>query len=91
MLDLQVLDMLEENDAVGPALPVVCANHPDDVSKITNAEDFDTFVRDGGCSRQCIARMPCGHSCPRSAFTSRPGHALLGVRILFCGKLDKWN
>lgn len=63
--DLQVLDMLEQDDAVRQALPVVCANHPDHVSKITDAKHFDTFVRDGGCSRQCQARMPCGHTCPR--------------------------
>lgn len=62
---LQVLAMLETDDAVGQALPVVCANHPTHITSITNAADFDAFVRDGGCSRQCQVRMPCGHTCPR--------------------------
>ena len=57
--------MLEEDEAVGQALPVVCANHPEHVSNIREVNDFDTFVRDGGCSRQCTARMPCGHTCSR--------------------------
>lgn len=58
--------MLEEDDAVGQALPLVCANHPEYVSGIKTAADFDIYARDGGCSQQCNARMPCGHTCPRS-------------------------
>ncbi|KAL0023606.1 hypothetical protein WJX77_006297 [Trebouxia sp. C0004] len=61
----QVTGLLEGDDAVGQALPVVCANHPESVNMLRSAADFDTFARDGGCSLQCSARMPCGHSCPR--------------------------
>lgn len=64
------MGLLEGDDAVGQALPVVCANHPESVNKLRSAADFDTFVRDGGCSLQCSTRMPCGHSCPRSAPSS---------------------
>ncbi len=69
---MQVMGLLEGDDAVGQALPVVCANHPESVNKLRSAADFDTFVRDGGCSRQCSARMTCGHSCPRSGPNSTP-------------------
>lgn len=61
----QVLDMLEEEEAVGQAVPVVCANHPAHVANIREVNDFNIFVRDGGCSLQCTARMPCGHTCSR--------------------------
>ena len=57
--------MLERDQAVGQSLPVVCHNHPDCVTQIKHASDFDTFVRDGGCSLQCTARLPCGHACSR--------------------------
>jgi len=69
---MQVMGLLEGDDAVGQALPVVCANHPESVNMMRSAADFDTFVRDGGCSLQCSARMPCGHSCPRSGPSSTP-------------------
>lgn len=69
----QVLDMLEEDEAVDQALPVVCANHPAHVANIKEVGDFNTFVRDGGCSLQCTARMPCGHTCSRYP-TLRPSH-----------------
>lgn len=64
--------MLEEDEAVGQALPVVCATHPHHKTKIKEVKDFDTYVRDGGCSLQCTARMPCGHTCSR--FSTRNYH-----------------
>ena len=64
-VNCQVLDMLEHDEAVGQSLPVVCHNHPDCVNQIRHARDFDTFVRDGGCSLRCTARLPCGHACSR--------------------------
>ncbi|KAL3140347.1 hypothetical protein ABBQ38_004611 [Trebouxia sp. C0009 RCD-2024] len=73
----EVLDMLEDNDAIGESLPVVCVNHPNQVTQIRAARDFDTFVRDGGCSLQCTARMPCGHTCPRMCHPDDPRHLAL--------------
>ena len=57
--------MLEDSRAVADVLPVVCHNHPDSTSFIKEASDFDTLVRDGGCSRACTTRLPCGHACSR--------------------------
>ncbi|KAL3153759.1 hypothetical protein ABBQ32_013348 [Trebouxia sp. C0010 RCD-2024] len=73
----EVLGMLEEDNAVGESLPVVCANHRNQVTQISAARDFDTFVRDGGCSLQCTARMPCGHTCPRMCHPDDPRHLAL--------------
>lgn len=62
---LQVLDMQQEAQAVGHALPTVCSQHPDTTNLIKTAEDFDLYAKDGGCSLPCSTRLLCGHVCPR--------------------------
>lgn len=57
--------MLEEAQAVGQELPLVCCQHPDTTSLIKTAEDFEVYVKDGGCSLPCTTRLACGHICPR--------------------------
>ncbi|GAB4814482.1 hypothetical protein N2152v2_001528 [Parachlorella kessleri] len=83
-----VVATLEEGGRIGPALPLVCQNHPDTgkwwqrqqgitvysneaggvhaVTEVRHWEDFDRFVSDGGCSRRCTVRLPCGHACPKA-------------------------
>ena len=62
---LQVVDRLQEAGTVGQALPVVCSQHPDTTNLIKTAEDFEVFVKEGGCSLPCTTRLLCGHTCPR--------------------------
>ncbi|KAK9808579.1 hypothetical protein WJX72_000022 [[Myrmecia] bisecta] len=70
----QVLEMLEADDCVGPALPVVCQNHPATVTLIQQACDFDIQAKEGGCTLQCEARLPCGHKCTRQCHVDDPHH-----------------
>lgn len=63
---LQVVDMFEQEGAIGPAFHLVCQKHPDAINAVSQPADFDTRVSDGGCSRSCTERLqPCGHACPR--------------------------
>lgn len=75
---MQVLDMLQSADAVGPTLPLVCTQHPETTTNIRSAEDFDLFVKDGGCSLPCMTTLACGHACPRSALVA---HVLSSLHI----------
>ncbi|XP_067659756.1 NFX1-type zinc finger-containing protein 1-like [Haliotis asinina] len=49
----------------GPALPLSCQNHPDDMGVAVNhPSDFER-VPEGGCTKPCLFRLSCGHVCPR--------------------------
>lgn len=60
-----VLDKLRSRGEVGTALPLQCNQHPDDIIEVREPRDFAVFAGDGGCHRQCIYRLPCGHTCRR--------------------------
>lgn len=62
---LQVVDIFQLDKALGPKLELVCQQHADTSTEIASLQDFDTRVSDGGCSRSCGQRLPCGHVCPR--------------------------
>lgn len=83
---LQVLDMQQEAQAVGQALPIVCSQHQGTTNLIKTAEDFDVYAKDGGCSLPCETRLRCGHACPRylpSLYaTTRHGMGLHVVALL---------
>ncbi|XP_021369417.1 NFX1-type zinc finger-containing protein 1-like [Mizuhopecten yessoensis] len=49
-------------DQFGNALPLVCQNHPQTRTLVTDAEDFNRSP-DGGCDRKCDFRLCCGHVC----------------------------
>ncbi|GAQ90342.1 NF-X1 zinc finger and helicase domain protein [Klebsormidium nitens] len=70
----QVLRLIADGDGVGPALPVVCQNHPETKTLIKEAKDFQELVGDGGCSLKCEFRLPCGHDCPRRCHVDDPQH-----------------
>ena len=61
----QVLNILEEDDCLGNEVRLVCQNHPNTITPISTAADFDLLACEGGCSRQCDQRLPCGHACQR--------------------------
>ncbi|XP_046375700.2 NFX1-type zinc finger-containing protein 1-like [Haliotis rufescens] len=49
----------------GPALPLSCQNHPDDMGVgVIDPRDFER-VPEGGCTKPCLFRLACGHVCPR--------------------------
>ncbi|XP_046737941.1 NFX1-type zinc finger-containing protein 1-like [Diprion similis] len=53
---------LEDNNAIGSSLVLQCQIHPDQLTEIRQAKDFENFPT-GGCSRQCGTVLPCGHTC----------------------------
>ena len=54
---------LEESNSIGPAMLLRCQNHPSDKGiRAGMAEDFEK-APEGGCSKPCEARLPCGHVC----------------------------
>ncbi|KAF8768117.1 NFX1-type zinc finger-containing protein 1 [Argiope bruennichi] len=57
-----IIQILEENQAIGPSLQLFCQNHPDTTNVVTFEKDFDT-LREGGCSRICGFILACGHPC----------------------------
>lgn len=61
----QVLVKLEKEGCVGPGLPIKCHLHSDETKYITSAQDFQAKAPEGGCTRMCSTRLPCGHQCPR--------------------------
>ena len=62
-----VIDGLAKAGQLGEAIPLKCRKpeHAADVMLARTPADFQTFAGDGGCSRQCAFRRPCGHSCRR--------------------------
>lgn len=37
----------------------------DAITLIRKPEEFESLAGDGGCSRACASRLPCGHACVR--------------------------
>lgn len=58
----QILSLLQEENQTGTSLPLFCRNHPDKKIFASNAEDF-LQAPEGGCFRECEARLDCGHVC----------------------------
>ncbi|CAM9746103.1 unnamed protein product [Ascophyllum nodosum] len=73
-----VLPSLRSENAIGPALELQCARHEDAITTIRKPEEFDSLAGDGGCSRACSLRLPCGHTCARRCHPDDPEHR--GVR-----------
>jgi len=60
----RVLATLEEKGLLGPAYDLTCQTHEDYHVSVKSAEEIYRTSPDGGCPRQCGARLPCGHVCP---------------------------
>ncbi|CAM9306840.1 unnamed protein product [Pylaiella littoralis] len=73
-----VIPTLREKGAIGPTLELQCARHEDFITVIRKHEELASLAGDGGCSRACSARLPCGHTCVRRCHPDDPQH--LGVR-----------
>jgi len=46
----EIVDMLSEREALGPALPIVCHRHPNTVQWVSNPESIRRFAPDGKIS-----------------------------------------
>jgi hypothetical protein len=54
--------MLQQEEAIGPALPLRCPNHPDRFSFISTPEEFEARAGDGGCTLQVSGLLAGFHS-----------------------------
>ncbi|TCD60036.1 hypothetical protein EIP91_010850, partial [Steccherinum ochraceum] len=69
-----VVEELDRDGCVGPALPVVCAQHKDKIQYVSKPGQLPRIAPDGGCLRQCDARLKCGHKCPYKCHSDDPHH-----------------
>lgn len=53
---------LRSNAEIGDALELYCQNHTN-YKSLVNSKDGFNAAPEGGCSRSCGYRLPCGHSC----------------------------
>ncbi|KAJ1507830.1 hypothetical protein HMI55_000618 [Coelomomyces lativittatus] len=59
-----IINLMKEQNLIDIKLPIICANHPEDVRYIENPKDFLKVSPSGGCLKLCNFRLKCGHSCP---------------------------
>lgn len=60
-----ILEQLSLAGRVMKGLPTTCQLHPNDAPiPLSCPSDFRKFRPNGGCSRPCESRLPCGHACP---------------------------
>ncbi|KAJ4487682.1 P-loop containing nucleoside triphosphate hydrolase protein [Lentinula aciculospora] len=58
-------ELLKRDRHVYEGLPIKCERHPDRMSLLRDANDFDTETPDGGCREDCGTMLKCGlHRCP---------------------------
>ncbi|KAL4078405.1 hypothetical protein V8B97DRAFT_1937181 [Scleroderma yunnanense] len=69
-----ILEELQANDAVGPALPIACFRHPDKSHHISQPGQLPQVAPDGGCLEACNAYLKCGHICPFKCHADDPSH-----------------
>ncbi|KAI1117796.1 hypothetical protein F5Y14DRAFT_439080 [Nemania sp. NC0429] len=59
----EVMDMLREENNIGPALPLQCPRHTDIPIEVSTPDHFLQFSPEGGCCQPCDRRLSCGHAC----------------------------
>lgn len=59
----KVLGILRSKNNVGNTLELECPRHLNEPIEVRKPEDFEIMSPEGGCSRRCIKRLKCGHSC----------------------------
>ncbi|KAJ3544380.1 hypothetical protein NM688_g5751 [Phlebia brevispora] len=69
-----VINLLEKDDGVGNGFPIICHRHPEDVQCVSKPGQLPRIAPDGGCLRQCDARLGCGHMCPFKCHSDDPNH-----------------
>ncbi|KAG9309778.1 hypothetical protein JVU11DRAFT_10152 [Chiua virens] len=69
-----ILEELDAQDALGPALPVACHQHPDKEEFVSRPGQLSRIAPDGGCMEQCDTLLKCGHLCPFKCHCDDPKH-----------------
>ncbi|KAI9460073.1 hypothetical protein HD554DRAFT_1598622 [Boletus coccyginus] len=69
-----ILDELDAQDALGPALPVACHRHRERVEYVSFPGQLSRIAPDGGCMEQCDMLLKCGHLCPFKCHCDDPNH-----------------
>ena len=69
----EILNELEKGESVGEFLSLACQNHPTTFTKVSSDLDFRK-VPNGGCTRNCGARLNCGHKCEQLCHPTDPLH-----------------
>lgn len=64
LLWIEIIKTAKEIGVIGDVLSLVCQNHPETITKVSNPQDFEK-VPDGGCSELCATQLQCGHVCER--------------------------
>ncbi|XP_068709592.1 NFX1-type zinc finger-containing protein 1-like [Montipora foliosa] len=59
-----IFEDMREQGTMGRELKLTCQNHPENVIKVSRAEDFDG-VPEGRCMKPCGKELECGHTCAR--------------------------
>ncbi|KAG2361405.1 hypothetical protein BDR07DRAFT_1472123 [Suillus spraguei] len=71
----RIIEELEINEALGPALPIACHRHPETLEYIREPGQLPQIAPDGGCMRPCDFRLSCGHLCPYKCHSDDQNHA----------------
>lgn len=73
-LSTQVVEMLEQSDAIGPELELRCQRHGNH-TRVHSSDPgrLATAAGDGGCELPCGMQMPCMHVCSRWVGATCPG------------------
>ncbi|KAI9183223.1 hypothetical protein H9P43_004140 [Blastocladiella emersonii ATCC 22665] len=74
-----LLDVMREQDLIGPAFEIGCPNHHD-TRLINNPAGFRLHAPDGGCTLPCGATFDCGHVCRRRCHGDDHDHAAVVCR-----------
>ncbi|PIL26781.1 hypothetical protein GSI_11117 [Ganoderma sinense ZZ0214-1] len=69
-----ILDEMESRDQIGPAFPIICPRHPDQVQLISKPGELPLYAPGGGCVLPCNARLSCGHNCPSACHAVLDNH-----------------
>lgn len=69
-----IMSDMEKKGDVAEGLHLCCSNHPATVFEAKFAKDFDTYSPAGGCQKNCIFRLPCGHVCTLKCHITDSSH-----------------
>ncbi|KAG1731512.1 uncharacterized protein EDB91DRAFT_1154350 [Suillus paluster] len=70
-----IIEELERDEALGPALPIACHRHQDTLEYVSKPGQLPQIAPDGGCMRPCDFRLNCGHMCPFKCHSDDQKHA----------------
>ncbi|XP_050350709.1 NFX1-type zinc finger-containing protein 1-like [Nymphalis io] len=72
----KIAETLEKQGSLGTSIQLKCENHPEQITTISSAKDFQK-VPEGGCLVKCNYNLPCLHACPLVCHPYDPGHATI--------------